>query len=218
VNYVIANWKQNKTLTETTLWCEAFSQLLKNIDLTGVLPIVCPPAPFLEKMYSLLKSQDVHFGVQDISSYEDGAHTGFVGTTQIRQFCTHAIVGHSERHESRDLVIQKAKQCLSTDIVPIVCFKTFAEYEIVKGAIYALEDPDNISVGGVYRPKNSHEVGELVDTARKFFGQEATIIYGGSVNGENAKELASIHNLDGVLVGNASLNPAVFADILGKFS
>ena len=241
MRYVIANWKQNKTLDEAVSWLESFTRLLENIDIKGVTPIICPPAPFLERMLFALKADfaairgvgresgtrdenaaksatSVELGIQDISPYADGAHTGFVGVNQVKQFCKYVLVGHSERQESRDLVMQKAEQCLSTNIVPIVCFKSSNDYKIIDGAIYALEDPDNISVGGVYRPKNLQDVVILVDTARKFFGQESVLVYGGSVNGENAQDLASIKNLNGVLVGNASLSPVEFADIVRKFS
>jgi len=215
MRYVIANWKQNKTLDEAILWCEDFVQLVGNINLKSVTPIICPPVPFLEKMRSAMMAE---LGVQDVSPFADGAHTGFVGVNQIKNFCNYAIVGHSERQEPRDLVMQKARQCLEVGIVPVVCFKRPDEYEIINGAIYALEDPDNISVGGVYRAKSTQEVEDLIDAAKKFFGLGSNIIYGGSVNGENAQDLASIKNLDGVLVGNASLNPADFADIVEKFS
>jgi triosephosphate isomerase (TIM) len=218
MNYVIANWKQNKTIDEAVLWSEDFVRLTENIDLQSVTPIVCPPSPFLEKMWSVLEAHNVYLGVQDVSMFEDGAHTGFVGANQVRQFCNYAIIGHSERQESRDLVIQKAQLCLDAGIVPVVCFKSTAEYKVLDGAVYALEDPDNISTGGVYRAKNVEEIESLVDAASKFFGQGSAIIYGGSVNGENAQNLASIKNLNGVLVGNASLNPLEFADIVRKFS
>jgi triosephosphate isomerase (TIM) len=218
MKYVIANWKQHKTIDEAVSWCEDFVRLTENTDLQSVTPIVCPPAPFLEKMRSVLEAHNIYLGVQDVSMFEDGAHTGFVGADQVKQFCKYAIVGHSERQEPRDLVMQKAEQCLANNIVPVVCFKSSGDYKITDGAIYALEDPENISVGGVYRAKDVQEVGSLVDTARKFFGQESIIVYGGSVNGENAQNLASIKNLNGVLVGNASLNPLEFADIVRKFS
>jgi len=218
MKYVVANWKQNKTLDEALLWGEDFLRLIENADLKTVIPIICPPTPFLEKMHALLTPHDVCLGVQDISAFADGSHTGFVGVTQVKHFCAYAVIGHSERQESRDLVLEKIKLCLRAGIVPVVCFKSPDDYKVYDGVIYALEDPDNISVGGVYRPKALQEVVKLVDAARKVFGQESSIIYGGSVNGENAQNLASIKNLDGVLVGNASLNPTEFADIVRKFS
>ncbi|MFA5776750.1 MAG: triose-phosphate isomerase family protein [Patescibacteria group bacterium] len=218
MKYVIANWKQNKTFDEAVLWCGEFVRLMRSIDLENVIPIICPPVPFLESIRQSLLGVTVALGVQDVSPFADGAHTGFVGINQVKQSCKYALVGHSERQESRDLVMQKVKQCLSVDIVPVVCFKSPNDYKIIDGAIYVLEDPDNISVGGVYRSKNIQEVENSVDTARKFFGPKPGIIYGGSVNGENAQDLALIKGLDGVLVGNASLNPADFIDIVRKFS
>ena len=224
MKYVIANWKQNKTLDEAVLWCRDFVRLVESANFKGVIPIICPPAPFLEKMWSILKwdvptsAPAVELGVQDISPFADGAHTGFVGVNQVKEFCKYAVVGHSERQELPDVVLEKVARCLDADIIPIVCFKFSGDYQQHKRAIYALEDPQNISSGGIYRAKSTKEVQNLVDAGRKFFGYESNIIYGGSVNEENAQDLASIKNLNGVLVGNASLNPAEFADIVGKFS
>lgn len=224
MRYVIANWKQNKTLEDVTLWCNDFFRLAEGQVFANVTPIICPPFSLIELASRLLNLDPtgsfptLSIGAQDVSPYADGAHTGFVGVDQLKQFCTYAIVGHSERQETRDLVIQKAHMCLENGIVPVVCFKSTADYRLVDGAIYALEDPDNISTGGIYRPKALADVIKLVNEARGFFGLEAKIIYGGSVNSENAEDLASLEALDGVLVGNASLNPAEFIDIVRKFS
>lgn len=214
---IIANWKQTKTLGDTLVWCKEFVRLW-GVHAGKVLPIICPPTPFLEKILQVLTPTGVELGVQDISPFDDGAHTGSVGVNQVRQFIKYAIVGHSERVEDRELVWQKAQRCLAAGITPIVCFKSSDQYKIIEGAVYALEDPQNISQNGVYLAKNIAEVKKLIDDAREFFGSESIIIYGGSVNGENAQELASISKLDGVLVGNASLNPVTFCDIVSKFS
>lgn len=218
---VIANWKQNKTLAEALVWCVEFGRLVgeaDKIDMTPVSLVVCPPAPFVEKVADVLKLLGVAVGVQDVSPFADGAHTGFIGVNQVKQFASYAIVGHSERREDREVVLQKARLCIEVGIIPVVCFKSLDQYKIIGGAVYALEDSENISQNGVYRSKSLAEVQKLVDEARRFFGDEPKIIYGGSVNKENAQELASIAGLDGVLVGNASLNPVTFADIVGKFS
>lgn len=214
---VVANWKQHKTLDEAVAWAREFVDLWDNqSDL--VLPIVCPPLPFLPEIVGILKPAGVALGVQDVSGYSDGAHTGYVGVNQVRSFVDYAIVGHSERGEDRELVGQKASMCLEAGITPIVCFKSSDQYIIIEGAVYALEDPENISQSGVYRPKAITEVEELVGKARTFFGNKSKIIYGGSVNEQNAGESALIAGLDGVLVGNASLNPSTFCAIVNKFS
>lgn len=216
MRYVIANWKQNKNFEEVEIWCRQFSESIKHVDLTSVRPVICPPVSYLKRIAEILP--DLALGVQDISPFDDGAHTGFVGANQVRQFCRYSIVGHSERGEPRELVMQKVRMCVGSGITPIVCFKSPAEYVKTDGVIYALEDPDNISVGGQYRPKPLSEINDLVKSASKVFGEEAEIIYGGSVNVENAADLASLKDLSGVLVGNASLNPVDFAGIVKIFS
>lgn len=218
MKYVVANWKQNKTYDDALSWCGDFVRPDEDVDLTKVTSIICPPTLFVEGMWTILALYKVALGVQDISPFSDGAHTGFVGVNQVRKFCKYALVGHSERQEPRSLIMQKAEMCLKAFITPIICFKSSDEYEVVDGAIYALEDPENISKDGQYHPKNLQDVVYMVDKAKKFFGSKSVVIYGGSVNGGNAQELASIENLDGVLVGNASLNPREFTDIVRKFS
>ncbi len=215
---VIANWKQNKTFKEAENWCDEFVRLAGEIGLKKADVVVCPPTPFLEQMSQDLKSAGVALGVQDISPFADGPHTGCVGVNQVSQFCTYAIIGHSERQEDRELVLQKAQFCLTAGIVPIVCFKSSEQYKIINGAVYVLEDPKNISQNGIYRAKDIDGIKKMAGEAKIFFGEASTVLYGGSVNQENARELASIADINGVLVGNASLNPGAFADIVGKFS
>ncbi len=214
---VVANWKQNKTLGEAVAWAREFVGAWRGNG-NAVLPVVCPPFPFLTELGGLLRPVGIALGAQDVSPFADGARTGHVGVGQLKGLVDYAIVGHSERQEDRDLVAQKALACLGAGIKPIVCFKSPDHYKVIKGAVYALEDPQNISKDGVYRPKPLTEVSELLKQARSFFDDESTIIYGGSVNDSNAEELASFSNLDGVLVGNASLNPASFYAIVNKFS
>jgi len=217
MRYVVANWKQNKTESEALGWCDRFLAQTRQLDFNEVKVVICPPVVFLEKMAEVLKSTQVALGVQDVSSFADGAHTGSVGIDQIKPFCSFCIVGHSERNESRELSLTKAKVCLSAGITPIICFKRAEDYAVVDGAIYALEDPQYISVNGIYRPRSVSEVSDLVAGARNIFGGDSAVIYGGSVNGENAAGLASIKDLSGVLVGHASLNPSEFAAIVNKF-
>ena len=212
---IVANWKQNKTLDEAVAWAREFVGLWDGKS-GAVLPIICPPTPFLPELAGILRPANVALGVQDVSAFSDGAHTGYVGVNQMKGLADYAIVGHSEREEGREVVVQKASTCLEAGITPIVCFKSPDQYKKIEGAIYALEDPENISQGGVYRPKALTEVEELLGKARTFFGSESKLLYGGSVNDQNAGELASIPDLDGVLVGNASLNPSTFCVIVNK--
>lgn len=216
MKYVIGNWKQNMTLDQLSAWTEKFSKFLGQIDRKAVTVVICPPTPLLSKFKDLQSSIDL--GAQDVSQYSDGAHTGSVGVNQLKPLCKYSIVGHSERNEARGDVLEKAKRCFEAGIVPIICFKSPSDFAITEGAIYALEDPQTISHEGVYRFKSQSELINFVNHARSFFGKAATLIYGGSVNSENADLISSVKELDGVLVGNASLNPKDFADIVRKFS
>lgn len=215
---VVANWKQNKDLDEAKAWAKEFAGLWgKNSEKTKVLPVVCPPAPFLSHLVDIFRPVGVPLGAQDVSAFPDGAHTGEIGVRQLKGLVNYAIVGHSERGEDRQLVEQKASICLESGIIPIVCFKSCGQYTVIEGAVYALEDPENISRQGVYRPKAFSEIKDMLKSARVFFGAESKIIYGGSVNEENSKVLATEVGIDGVLVGHASLNPNAFYDIVSGF-
>lgn len=212
---VVANWKQNKTLEEALQWALDFGKFWSQTS-KSVLPVVCPPVVFLFKLYEVFKPLNIPLGVQDVSAFFDGEHTGEVGANQIKGFADYAIVGHSERSEDRSLVLQKAELCIKYGITPIVCFKSPDQYVKIEGAIYALEDPQNISRDGNYNPKPALEVINLVENARNFFGDKQKIIYGGSLNEKNINELAKIEFLDGFLVGRASLNLDAFCDIVSK--
>lgn len=214
---VIANWKQNMVFDETAAWCTDFGRLLKDGKLSErVKIVVCPPAPFIEKVHQMLHPLGVLVGVQDVSAFEDGAHTGYVGVNQTKHFTKYAIVGHSERGEDCETVAKKVELCTKAGIVPIVCFKSPDQYKKFSGAVYALEDPQNISQNGLYRAKSPDEVCSLVREARRFFGDGETIVYGGSVNEENTSGLVVIEGIDGFLVGRASLDPVAFYDIVSK--
>lgn len=217
MKYVVANWKQNKTPEEARRWCEDFRDTLSQ-NMAGTLAkfIICPSFPMLPVVSEFLTSDNT--GSQDVSEYLNGPHTGNVGATQLRDFCRYAIIGHSERAEDRSVVLQKAELCVKSGITPVVCFKSSDEYKVISGVIYVLEDPDNISSNGQYRAKSAAEIKELLSAAREFFGKEAVILYGGSVNEGNSAELSSMEGLNGVLIGNASLDSKIFVQILRDFS
>lgn len=215
--YLVANWKQNKNLYEAISWCRDFVNLFSNDWLKYLNIIICPSYVFLHKVYEHLSPLGVFIGAQDISTFKDGSHTGFVGTYQIKDFVSFCLVGHSERNEDTNMVREKVLLCLESGITPIVCFKDESSYFKIKGCLYALEDPRNISHGGVYRPKDTLDVVKIVEDAKEFFGDDQILIYGGSVNIENVRELANIKDLGGLLVGQASLSAKSFCLLAESF-
>ena len=214
MKYFIANWKMNMGIKEVVAWVESYSRASSKIKNTKV--IIAPSTPHLPLLSEVNQRLNFEISAQDVSAFEKGAHTGEIGTFQIKEFCKYSIVGHSERKESFDTVIAKRDFCLKEGITPIVCFvKTPDAPKLYKaGVILAWEDPSNISLNGTYRDKDPKEVAGGVAQIRSFLPEEAILIYGGSVNRENIKDLAKIQGIDGVLVGNASLDPNHFIDII----
>lgn len=155
---------------------------------------------------------------QDVSFNTKGAHTGSVGGFQIKDFCKYVIVGHSELNEDTETVIKKRDICLDESIIPIVCFSNPSDiFKLNKsGCIFAWEDPTNISKEGIYNEKDPQEIENVIKEIKTQIPQ-CVLIYGGSVNEQNIKKIADIKELDGVLVGNASLDPNIFLKIINTY-
>lgn len=215
MTYIIANWKMNMTLEAMQDWFDGFSLPLDFRETVLIAPPVMHLAVVSEKLLPGMGPC-----AQDVSAYDKGAHTGEVGAFQLVELCKFCIVGHSERKELSDVVLKKRDACLQFGITPIVCFTDpvrVSEF-YTSGALLAWEDPDNISVDGVFKPKDVTEVAAGISLIRQALPQEAVVIYGGSVNRENIQGLRNISGLNGVLVGSASLNPVHFMDIIKAYA
>jgi triosephosphate isomerase len=213
MKYVVANWKMTMNLKEVQDWLERFSFRAKQ----SLEVIVAPSFVHLPVVAQELKA--VKLSGQDVSLYEGGKHTGDIDWEQLKDFCTYCIVGHSERNEPLDVVLQKRDLCLEHGLTPIVCFadqkkiRTF----FVEGTILAWEDPDNISQNGVFRPKETAIIADTIFKLKQTLPGGAPLLYGGSVNRQNIKDLVNISKLDGVLVGSASLDPMHFAELVKAY-
>ena len=204
---------------------------------------VCVPFPYLSETAVALAGTDIHWGAQDCSAHEQGAYTGEVSATMLHEFgCRYAIVGHSERRqyhaESDQLVADKAKAALARGITPIVCVgETLAQREanqteaVVKrqlsAVIHALahcagemvvayEPVWAIGTGKTATPAQAQAVHALLRAqlaAATPRAAEMKILYGGSVKPDNAATLFSQPDIDGGLVGGASLKAADFVAI-----
>jgi len=218
MRYIIANWKMNMNKDQVGSWLTEFSKLADGKVIKDKV-LLTPSFPYLEEVSAFCRENDLFCCAQNISLFEKGAHTGNVGAFQIKDYCQHSIVGHSERKEESNVILKKRDLCLKEGVTPIVCFSQKEDWseKQAQGALLAWEDPDNISQSGVYREKDPQEI----NNTYKYFAQEApelSIIYGGSVHRGNVHELAKIPNLGGVLIGNASLDPQHFLDIISAFA
>jgi triosephosphate isomerase (TIM) len=209
---------------------------------------VCVPFPYLSETAVELAGSAVAWGAQDCSAHELGAYTGEVSAQMLREFgCRYAIVGHSERRayhaESDAVVAEKAKAALAHGVTPIVCVgESLAQREadetdaVVKrqlsAVIHALahcigeivvayEPVWAIGTGRTATPQQSQAVHALLRaqlhaaTAR---ADAMRILYGGSVKPDNARELFEQPDIDGALVGGASLKAADFVAIVRAVS
>jgi len=226
MKYVIANWKMNMDSKDLADWVGPFSRYYKKIKKDWKkrkIPeekwpkiILCPSLVFVPAVCEISQKMGVETGVQDVSPFDRGPHTGETGAFQIKGFCRYAIIGHSERQEPVEVVARKRDVCLREGITPIICFVNPADLiKLYKeGCIMAWEDPQNISVNGVYRAEDPAKISAITDEIRKIIPPEAALIYGGSVNEKNASSISKINGLNGVLVGNASLDSEIFAAII----
>ncbi len=204
---------------------------------------VCVPYPYLAETAVALAASDLRWGAQDCSAHEQGAYTGEVSAAMLAEFgCRYVIVGHSERRqfhaESDALVADKAKAALSHGLTPIVCVgETLAQREagqteaVVKrqlsAVIHALghcagemvvayEPVWAIGTGKVATPEQAQAVHALLRAQLKAatpHADQMQILYGGSMKPDNAVSLLSQPDIDGGLIGGASLKAADFVAI-----
>jgi triosephosphate isomerase len=204
---------------------------------------VCVPFPYLAQAALALAASDVRWGAQDCSAHEQGAYTGEVSAGMLRELgCRYAIVGHSERRqyhvESDQLVADKAKAALARGVTPIVCVgETLAQREagqteaVVKRQLSAVihtlthcvgemvvayEPVWAIGTGKTATPQEAQAVHALLRAqlaAATPRAAEMTLLYGGSVKPDNAAQLFAQADIDGGLVGGASLKATDFIAI-----
>jgi len=236
---VVGNWKMHGHHATN----EALLEALRTAGPLPCDVAVCPPLPYLAQAAERLARSAISWGAQDCSAHEQGAYTGEVSAAMLADFdCRYAIVGHSERrtlhHESDPLVADKAQAALAKGITPIVCVgETLAQREageteaVVKrqlsAVIHALghcvgemvvayEPVWAIGTGRTATPEQAQAVHALLraqlHAATPRAGQ-MKLLYGGSVKPDNAASLFAQPDIDGGLIGGASLKAADFLAI-----
>jgi triosephosphate isomerase len=236
---VVGNWKMNGgRLLNAELLAALEAEGPWSADVA-----VCPPFPYLADVALSLQGKRIAWGGQDCSSQASGAFTGEVSAAMLAEFgCKYVIVGHSERRayhaESDQLVADKAKIALAQHLVPIVCVgETLAEREAdqtsvvvkrqmsavihtlghcISQVVVAYEPVWAIGTGRTATPQQAQEVHALLRTqlhAATPKSDDMQILYGGSVKPDNAASLFSQPDIDGGLIGGASLKAADFAAI-----
>ena len=228
---VLANWKMNGSLAANR---ELVSGLLAGWSGVHQAEVaLCPPALYLPQLRELLQAGNVGLGAQDVNAAESGAYTGEVSALMLSDLdCSYVIVGHSERRqyhrESNQGVAQKFVAAQKQNVTPVLCVgetleqrdadqtlvvigeqlhavQMLAGAEAFSRAVIAYEPVWAIGTGRTATPEQAQQVHAFIRQQLGEMGSVVRILYGGSVKPNNAKTLFACADIDGALVGGASL-------------
>ena len=241
---IAANWKMNKTPTETKAFMNDFkAQMPKGrwCDIVFCVPAVCIPAAV-----RAMRETRVSIGAENCSPFASGAYTGEIAANMLVDAgCKYVIAGHSERRamgETDADINAKVRAILAADLQPILCVgESLEQRELgvteewiamqikaalngvgedkIKKVVIAYEPIWAIGTGRTATPSQAEEVCMSIRTViRKLYGAKIaraiSILYGGSMNEKNAFELLGQPDIDGGLIGGASLVPEKFVKII----
>ena len=239
---IAGNWKMNGSLADNEALVRALVAGLAAAG--GCDTAVAVPAPYLAQVQALVQGSALALAAQDVSQHAAGAYTGEVSAAMLREFgVRYALVGHSERrqfHGETDAdVAVKAQRALASGITPIVCVgETLAEREAgqteavvkrqlaavihlnghcISEVVVAYEPVWAIGTGKTASPEQAQQVHAVLRAqlaAASDKAQHIRLLYGGSMNAANAAQLLAQPDIDGGLVGGASLKAADFQAIL----
>lgn len=231
---IAGNWKMNGTLQEGLDFAQALPAVPAGVDVA-----LMPPFTLLHSLRGPLAEKGVQLGAQNVYSECNGAYTGSVSTAMLKDAqCAYVILGHSERRntigEDDALIRRKLEAVWAEGLTPILCIGELleeresgntnavlkAQLSIVTAAdadqdlVIAYEPVWAIGTGKTASPEQVVETHAFVHAELKALGADRSVLYGGSVNAVNAKELLHSEGVEGALVGGASLNADSFAQIV----
>lgn len=232
---VFGNWKlnggkqENATLISELVNAPAWGQ--------DVEVVVLPPFAYLQQAVEQCHGTGVRVGAQDVSAYRAGAYTGEVSAGMLADLgCVYALVGHSERRsifgERDEEIAEKVVRCVEAGVRPVVCVGERLDERDSGRAVSVVEKQVSTVLGAVgaqagcvfaYEPVWAigagktpvpADIAEIHRAIRGCCSTELAVVYGGSVVARNAAEILAMPEVDGVLVGGASLRAAEFLAII----
>jgi triosephosphate isomerase len=243
--YLIAgNWKMNLLQAETVNLLTQLKDGIQGKKLDNVEILVCPPFTNLYVASKTIENTAILLGAQNMHFMQKGAYTGEISPEMlIDAGCRYVILGHSERRqyfqENNDLLTKKLQAAFDNNLIPILCIgetleerqqnKTFEvlynqisiihnfSRENLSNLVIAYEPVWAIGTGLTATPDQIQEVHQWIsDHLYAHFALLLKILYGGSMNEKNAKEILSIVNVSGGLIGGASLKSEQFLKIIDE--
>lgn len=242
---IAGNWKMNLNRAESLELLQALvagaSFFSKNVD-----GLVCPAFPYLELAQQQVKGSKIRVGAQDIAIMGQGAYTGMVAGSMLKDFVDFVIVGHSERREyaleNDEQINQKIQWALNNQLIPILCigesavqrnagnYAIFLQRQLEQAlANVSLANGDQLVVA--YEPIwaiGSGQAADPIDTQQVMSGlreylsvrfdpeiaQDIRLLYGGSTQPSNIESFLEQPDIDGALVGGASLKAESFLEMM----
>jgi triosephosphate isomerase len=243
---IAGNWKMNTTLREATELVSEIYPLLDQID--NIDKVICPPFISLTAVRELIRGSSIKLGAQNLYFEEKGAYTGEISPLMLVDLCEFVIIGHSERrqhfNETGEIVNRKILIAMKVGLKPILCFGEKLEENEARMTKEILIDQLGASLVGVANPTSlivAYEPIWAIGTGRAATGEQAnttigfirrkiaklysdeiaqdiSILYGGSVTADNIAEFVRQPEIDGALVGGASLKATDFVSIVKQTS
>jgi len=242
IPFIAGNWKMNTTATEAERLVLEMLEKLDRME--GVEKVLCPPFVSLVAISMMLQGSSIKLGAQNMYFEAKGAYTGEISPLMLRELCEFVILGHSERRwyfkETDEIVNKKVKAALANRLKPILCVgERLDENEAgkteevvnrqVAGALNNIEPVRDLVIA--YEPVWAIGTGKAASGAQaaatiqfihdvvaklwnKSIAQDLRILYGDSVTSTNIAEFISHPEIDGALVGGASLKAEEFVSII----
>ena len=241
---IIANWKANGDSESNKVWCDRFITRMSKRSTKSIG--ITPPHLHFNQIKNDLIDYDIEIGFQDID-IEGGARTGSISPSMaIDSNCSFCLIGHSERREifkeDNNLISKKYQVLINHQIKPILCIgESFEEFRagktekklqsqieecilnntIQENIIIAYEPIWAIGTGNTPKPKDVNTIHEFIKDVVQSASEnnfKPKVLYGGSVNKTNASDFFKEKNIDGALIGGASLDADIFSDIIEIYS
>ena len=237
---IAGNWKLNCNLKEAIQLSSSIFDILNKKKVLSEVALF-PPVIYIDTIKKMNKNSNISIGTQDCSKNISGAYTGEVSAKMLLDIgCKYVIVGHSERrngnHESNKEIFLKAKNVIDNKMIPIICVGESLKDREAGNALQFIESQlkESIPINNnnnefiiAYEPiwaigsgkiPTIDSINEMLNMIRQWLlnngiSNNTKILYGGSVNKDNTKELFSCKNLGGLLIGGVSLKAEEFTKI-----
>ncbi len=246
VPMIAGNWKMNTTVSEAIELVNELRRGLDEID--NVDKVICPPFVSLATVRELIRGSSIRLGAQNIYFEAKGAYTGEISPLMLADLCEFVIIGHSERrqyfNETGEMINKKVQAALRAGLKPILCIgerleeneagrteeviteqlrSSLAGIEHLSGLVIAYEPVWAIGTGRAATGKQANKTISFIrriisQKYDKEIAQDLRILYGGSVTADNAAEFMRQLEIDGALVGGASLKANEFLSIVKQTS